>query len=510
MNKGHCIFLTCCFDQDNVYSPLRPLGAYLCAHYLEQNGYECDVIDFIECFNAEDLFKVLCTLIKPNTIFIGVSNTFLTTGNGFVGKLYYKEDIVDLKHRTHTYQSDLLNVIFLVKQKFPKIKFVVGGAKASYLGHRFFDCAIHGFGENLILEYADWLIGRNPFLKYTMDQTWPNTMVVKEANNPKFNIKHSNFYFQKKHCILPEEALPLEISRGCIFKCKFCGYPATGKRKGEFVRDSGCIVNELINNYQNSGTTKYWFCDETFNDDTEKLIMLSDLVSKLPFKIEFIAYIRLDLLRAHREQIKLLEDIGLRSCFFGVETFSKKAGSIIGKGLTGEPCKEMLLELKERWDPKNITFKTSFIVGLPGDTLESQYETQQWNIDNKMKAWVFSPLMVLSPKIHGGKIWLSEFEKNPEKYGFTFPKDDPFYWENDYTNYSSACEVANELRREFINHVYSTDWHWIGLSNLGYTEEEKNNLTRSEILNSVKFTETRNDMGNRYKKLLCDYYNIIL
>jgi radical SAM superfamily enzyme YgiQ (UPF0313 family) len=510
MNKGHCIFLTCCQSDDTVLSPLRALGAYLCAHYLEENGYECDVIDYIEFLSAEQLANIINYLVRPDTIFVGISNTFLKTGK-FSGKLLYEEKEVTLQDRTHTYSDDLVNALFLIKSKHPKLKIVVGGAKASYLGHHLFDCAIHGFGENLILEYADWLIGKNPFLKYSMDPKWTNMMVIKESNNPKFNIQKSNFHFQDKHCILPGEALPLEIGRGCIFKCKFCGFPGTGKKKGEFIRSAECITNELSYNYEHFGTTRYWFSDETFNDDTDKLRMLADLVSKLPFKIEFTAYIRIDLLRAHREQLELLEEIGLKSCFFGIETFNKEAGKIIGKGLTGEPCKEFILELKERWEPKEITFHNNFIVGLPEDSLEEQYATHEWHIKNKMRNWQFQPLMVLSSVIHGGKMWLSEFEKNVDKYGFRFPKADPFYWENDYTNWIEVTKIANDIRMKYTPITYSAAWSWVSLCNMGYTSlSEQNKFSRADFFNNPILKKKKNELVETYLNILCSYHNIIL
>ena len=39
--------------------------------------------------------------------------------------------------------------------------------------------------------------------------------------------------FEKNDFILPGESLPLELSRGCIFKCRFCQYPNIGKDKDD-------------------------------------------------------------------------------------------------------------------------------------------------------------------------------------------------------------------------------------------------------------------------------------
>lgn len=509
MYKGHSIFLSCCYNDSLYMPPFRSQGPYACAHYLEQHGYDCDVLDFFELLTTSQLVHVVSKLIRPDTIFIGISTTFLKVGKS-QGTLIYTDGVENHADDVNfTYLDNLINAIYILKQKFKDIKFVIGGAKASFLGHSLFDCAIHGFGEDLILEYADYLIGKNPFLKYSYDPKWPNMMVIKTANKPKFDITSSNFKFQKKHCILPDEPLPLTISRGCIFKCKFCGYPQTGKRKGEFVRSIDCIIDEVKHNYQCFGTTAYWFNDETFNDDTDKLKLLAEEFSKLNFKIQFTAYIRVDLLRAHKEQIELLEAIGIKTCLFGIETFSKQAGQIIGKGLTGGPLKEFLLELKENWDSKEITFHNNFIVGLPGDTIESQYETQQWHIDNKMRDWYFLPLKILSPKYHKGKLWLSDFEKNSEKYGFKFPIADPHYWENSYTNWTEVNKISRNLAAGLRHITLSAEWTWAGLYNLGYKElNDQNQFSRYDWFNSNILKEKTSQRVQEYFKLFCTQHNI--
>ena len=61
--------------------------------------------------------------------------------------------------------------------------------------------------------------------------------------------------------------LPLEVARGCIFKCNFCSFPLNGKGKGEAIRDFSYIRDELIENYELYGIEDYWLTDDTFNDD---------------------------------------------------------------------------------------------------------------------------------------------------------------------------------------------------------------------------------------------------
>ena len=61
----------------------------------------------------------------------------------------------------------------------------------------------------------------------------------------------TKFRWNKNDCIQTGETLPLEISRGCIFKCKFCRYPYIGKTKNDFSKSIDNVVEELEYNYNN-------------------------------------------------------------------------------------------------------------------------------------------------------------------------------------------------------------------------------------------------------------------
>ena len=125
------------------------------------------------------------------------------------------------------------------------------------------------------------------------------------------------------------------------------------------------IRDELINNYEKWGITNYLISDDTFNDSNEKLQILHDMIVALPFKLNFVCYLRLDLLYHFRDtQLEMLENMGLKSCHFGIESFNPPSAKFIGKGLGEDKSKEFLLFLKERWQNK-ISFICTFIVGLP-------------------------------------------------------------------------------------------------------------------------------------------------
>ena len=138
---------------------------------------------------------------------------------------------------------------------------------------------------------------------------------------------HETDFIQQK------ELLPIETSRGCIFRCKFCAYSEIGRKKGTFEKDINLLKDYIVENYEKYGTTSYTLADDTFNDDDERMNEWCDMLETLPFKVKYGGYVRLDLFERYQETAKRLYNNGLRGCSFGLETFHPGAAKVIGKSL---------------------------------------------------------------------------------------------------------------------------------------------------------------------------------
>ena len=169
---------------------------------------------------------------------------------------------------------------------------------------------------------------------------------------PNFDISKLENCFYDDLCIQETEVLPIELSRGCQFKCRFCRYPLLGKKKNTYIRDYDLIEKEFLENYYRYGITKYFFLDDTVNESDEKVEKLAEIVQRLPFKLNWFGYNRVDLIGVKPHSIELLKLSGLKSSFFGIESFHLKASKVVGKGWNGAKGKEFLLELREHWGEK--------------------------------------------------------------------------------------------------------------------------------------------------------------
>jgi hypothetical protein len=132
--------------------------------------------------------------------------------------------------------------------------------------------------------------------------------------------------------------------------------------------------------------------------------------------IAWTGYLRADLLWRYPDTPYQLKESGLKSCFFGIESFHPAASRAIGKGWSGKHAKEYLPKLyNDIWN-KDIPIWNNFIVGLPGETKEDLLETLKWCKDNPMGIHRFVNLNLYTNR--SGNDTISEFGKNYKEYGY--------------------------------------------------------------------------------------------
>jgi radical SAM superfamily enzyme YgiQ (UPF0313 family) len=240
----------------------------------------------------------------------------------------------------------------------------------------------------------------------------------------------------------------MEIARGCIFTCAFCSYPLNGRKKMDYLKNPKILREQFIENYERFGTTDYFFLDDTFNDSIEKLeILHKEVFQKLPFKIKFGAYMRIDLINAHRESVKMLKEMGVASAMFGIESLNYEANKSVGKGITLDKVLEIGNILLEEWGD-DVLVESQYIIGLPND---GEKEIKEWldvvlSSDFPIRASQIFPLHLDKEKTKKN-IWTSKFDLDPEKYGYTFPnKENSTWWVN---NKGLTLDDAIRIREEF-------------------------------------------------------------
>lgn len=358
----------------DIYRPLhgKGLGVYRLANHLRKNDYSVKVIHGFVKLSNEEFFSLCEKFISNKTLCVGLGATVLADLEK--SKFFGIED------------NDARQRFLKLKDKHPHVALCIGGAQITGLSDQnlsrfdYFDYAVKGQGENCLLALMDHLSGKSKIK--TLSLTKPRIVTDKTYPFEDFNTSFNEFTADDG--IQYGEGLPIETARGCIFKCKFCGYDLIGKKMGDYTKLGSLIREELIKNYETWGTTDYYIADETINDSPEKIDMLLDAVSGLSFKPKFGGFLRLDLIWKYPDMADKLLAMGLETCSFGIETINDPSGKAVGKGLGKKRIEETLDYINKVWGDK-VFVNASFILGLKHDTHDTAKELDQWLEDQFRK-----------------------------------------------------------------------------------------------------------------------------
>ena len=249
--------------------------------------------------------------------------------------------------------------------------------------------------------------------------------------------------------------------------------------------------------------------------------MIYEISQQLPFKLEWWGYLRLDLLTAHPETIDYLFGSGMKAAFFGIETLHPKAASVIGKGGNRAKMLKTIADIKAKWGD-SVSLFGSFIYGLPGEDLDSLKQTSDFLLsdENKLDSWMVLALNI-RPNVQNDTSFVSEIEKNYEKYGYTKMTEHEYpggidltgdrrrhaiVWKNEFTDYYSVSNMIKELYAKAIPTSKIDGERAFRLSGLGVDLDQLLNKRVDEIPWN-KLDQLHLKRVFEYKKLLAKNLN---
>lgn len=451
-------------------------GAYKIATEVRNEGYTCQVVDNFSWLGINRLKQVVDNFVTDDTILIGFSTTLMEKRLG--KKVFFEWGLPD---------PIFFNFIKYIKQKNPNIKICAGGSSITEKSYWVdIDYVVVNKGDNAIVRLLDHLTKGIP-LKTTSN----NHSKVINGNDYFYTqdqFRCSSIKYEYNDIIQEGESLPIEIARGCIFSCAFCRFDLIGKKIGDWTKSSKIIKEEITRNYEMFGTTHYMFSDELINESVPKLEMIANVTAQLPFKIRYTSYARADMIWKHPEMIHLLLESGALALTFGIETFNHQAGKAIGKGLHPDKIKETLSMCKEVWYNKVIT-NGKFIIGLPGETEESMWNTVDYLASDEcpLDSFGFSILSIDNNRS------ISKMDSDPKKFGYTIVDES---WATQNMTQTQANKIFNEIKKrsDIERKMKFSEVTWAGrFLSLGYTVEDlfniirgKNNFDQQELYDKSK------------------------
>ena len=508
---------------------LRTLGAYKVAHECRLRGYSVQVVDYQSFYDLETLKHIVDKYVGENTLAIGISVSFYMRYPWMLNMLTKEMPALPLEgiqdegevfddpfkpysgFLTHGKEIDDAFVEY-VRSINPDVKFVKGGTRAREdVELRNVDYINVGWGDVTMPDMLDD-IKNNTADSMPIHTTHPYKLDLLS----KIEMQHSTMRYTKSDILFPGELIALETARGCIFKCSFCSLELVGKEKGTYFKSNESIASEFIHNYEKHGVTDYWFVEDTFNDDPDKIINLHKIITSLPFKITFSCYLRLDLLYVHRNkdvpQHQLLLEMGLKRVEFGIETTNPDSAKDVGKGLSPLIQLDFLRDLKDNHGWDDVLIGSGFILGLPSDTTDSIQEMfdimsrPDFPIDRPtIRALLIRPQDAYDKEIE--ERGLSEFSKNWKDHGYTmadhgdFPEDMFHNWTNRHGVTYEMCEkmLGNYFKRKGFKPYKTKRAHQMSmkiLSTVGVAELVAQGLHWPTINSESKFDYLEYDQSN--------------
>jgi len=180
--------------------------------------------------------------------------------------------------------------------------------------------------------------------------------------------------------MLSYECPQIETARGCMFSCSYCNFPILNQAKDVSISKEE-FKKQMQTGYEKWGIRNWRIMDETVNDRPEKIRKYAEAVDELGYNPWICGFARGDLVVKHKEYWDDYIRLGFLGHSMGIETFNHQAGKLVRKGMDPDKLKEGLLQFQDYTDvhaPRRYRANIQMICGIPGETLESWYESLEW------------------------------------------------------------------------------------------------------------------------------------
>jgi radical SAM superfamily enzyme YgiQ (UPF0313 family) len=335
-------------------APAPPLGISYVAAAFEAAGAEVRVFDFIVNRYTTEKLAAAMDAFRPDVL-----------GAGSVTLNFY----------------DAAGIVRDAKRHEPSVITIMGGPHVSFdaydtlQAYPEIDLIIIGEGEKTIEE----LVFHDMDRKY-----WPSIagLAYRENGNiqytaPRPLIEDLDTLPAPARHLLPlsrYQALgfPISIitSRGCPHMCIFCqGRRMVGPKMRQ--RSARVVVDE-IEHIISYGIDRINVADDLFVSQKGKVLEVCKEIKRRGIKLAWSAFARAN--TVDREILSAMKEVGCDSVSFGLETGNEEMLKRIRKNITLDQVRNAVNLCNE----VGIIPHASFMVGLPGETLETMWETERF------------------------------------------------------------------------------------------------------------------------------------
>lgn len=458
-----------------------PLGMVYVAGGLQKGGYDVRIYDAMSKFHNFDEIRKHIKDFDPDA----------------VGTAAYTSSIYDA-----------VRVLRIAKEVNPEIITLLGGIHANFCWEEILqkegsivDYIVRGEGDIATTELLDCV-----FMKKKVDiggiAYSRNGKITCTKERPLISDLDSlplawNLVEWKDYSFKTKKNSTLAVvssSRGCTQKCTFCSQRLFWKEKWR-ARSPENFVSEL--EYLNStyGVDVAMIADETPTFDRERWEKILDLLIEKDIDLELLMETRVDDILRDKDIISKYRNAGILHIYVGAESASQATLDRYNKNLKVEQSKEAI----DLINNAGIISETSFVLGMPDDTLQS--------IEAAVKlAKYYNPDLAFFLAIA------------PWPYSDIYNELAPYIEEFDYSKYNLVEPIVKPaaMTREELNKHLLAAFREFYMDKLGHLEEmgqfKKNymiDVTRLLINDSYLSKQMKGEMPPDVRKLIEKYIHDI-
>jgi radical SAM superfamily enzyme YgiQ (UPF0313 family) len=175
--------------------------------------------------------------------------------------------------------------------------------------------------------------------------------------------------------------LPIWSSRGCPIGCDYCPYPV-GQGLPWRSRSAQNVVDEIEHLVNDLGIQYILFRDPMFSLNQKRVIEICNEVERRGIRFNWRCETRVDFLK--EETLRAMAKAGCNGINFGVESSDVEIQANVGRAPISQEQFMKSFALCRELGIKTFAF---FIIGLPGDSIETVLKTIKFAIDMK-PSWV--------------------------------------------------------------------------------------------------------------------------
>ena len=329
-------------SQEEDIKPV-PIGVYYIGAVLKENHYDVEVLNWYNIHRTPQRIAEILLDRKPDIIGFSVLNA-----NRFGGT----------------------EIAQIAKQINPNVKIVFGGVAATFLWRHFLkhfpeiDFVVIGEGEYAFLNLVKAIEkGNHRNIKHIRGLAFrKNRKIVRtkpaEAIKNLDDLPIPAKYFEYKHVV---------FSRGCPWKCTFCGSPRFWGGKLRFHSPENFVKHlELL---YNKGITSFYISDDNFTINSSKVIKICKRIIEKDLKIVWVAISRVSYI--DDEILYWMRKAGCTQISYGIESGSEKIRDLLNKNVKTDDVRNAFA-LTHKY---GIIARAYFIYGSPEESWETIQET---------------------------------------------------------------------------------------------------------------------------------------